>query len=135
MLQTVVDEVTKRREEFAIALCIEAGKPLKDARGEVTRLIDTFSIAAEEAVRIGGEYMPLDISERSKGYESIVRRFPIGPISMISPFNFPLNLAAHKIAPAIAAGCPWVMKVKDEIDKASVVSTIPHLQSPKVSTV
>ena len=107
VLNSVAREVRERFEEFALALCIEAGKPLKDARGEVTRLIDTFEIAAEEAVRVRGEWDSLEISERAKGYESVVRRFPIGPISMISPFNFPLNLAAHKIAPAIAAGCPW----------------------------
>lgn len=110
VLNAVAAEVRERAEEFALALCIEAGKPLKDARGEVTRLIDTFEIAAEEAVRIRGEWDSLEISARAKGYESVVRRFPIGPISMISPFNFPLNLAAHKIAPAIAAGCPFVLK-------------------------
>lgn len=110
ILQAVVDEVTERQEEFAMALCIEAGKPIKDSKGEVQRLIDTFTIAAEESVRIGGEWESLEISERAKGYETVIRRFPIGPVSMIAPFNFPLNLAAHKIAPAIAAGCPWVMK-------------------------
>ena len=105
-----VEQFKVRFEEFAYALCREAGKPIKDARGEVTRLIDTFEIAAEEAVRLYGEYAPLDISERNKGIQSIVRRFPIGVVSMVSPFNFPLNLAAHKIAPAIAAGCPFVLK-------------------------
>lgn len=76
----------------------------------MNRLIDTFEIAAEEAVRIRGEWDSLEISTRAANYESVVRRFPIGPVSMIAPFNFPLNLAAHKIAPAIACGCPWVMK-------------------------
>lgn len=76
----------------------------------MTRLIDTFEIAAEESVRIRGEWDSLEISARAANYESVVRRFPIGPVSMIAPFNFPLNLAAHKIAPAIACGCPWVMK-------------------------
>eukprot|EP00850_Spirogloea_muscicola_P022869 SM000315S11906 [mRNA] locus=s315:83962:87476:- [translate_table: standard] len=89
---------------------MEAGKPIRDSRGEVQRLIDTFQIAAEESVRMYGEYAPIDISERAKGYQSLVRKFPIGPISMVSPFNFPLNLAAHKIAPALAVGCPFVMK-------------------------
>ncbi|OAE25968.1 hypothetical protein AXG93_1712s1480 [Marchantia polymorpha subsp. ruderalis] len=110
VLEKVVDEVKARFEEFAHALCVEAGKPIRDSRGEVQRLIDTFTIAAEESVRIYGEYAPLDISERCKGYQSLVRRFPIGPVSMISPFNFPLNLAAHKIAPALAVGCPFVLK-------------------------
>ena len=100
----------ERFEELAVALCIEAGKPIKDARGEVSRLIDTFRVAAEESVRIGGEVMNLEITPRAKGYRGMYKRVPIGPCSFISPFNFPLNLAAHKIAPAIAAGCPFVMK-------------------------
>lgn len=99
-----------RAAELAEALCIEAGKPIRDSRGEVARLIDTFRIAAEESVRIGGEVQPLDISARARGYQGIWKRVPLGPVSFISPFNFPLNLAAHKIAPAIAAGCPFVMK-------------------------
>ena len=77
---------------------------------QVGRLIDCFEIASEEAVRLYGEYAPMDISPRNEGMQSVVRRFPIGVVSMISPFNFPLNLAAHKIAPAIAAGCPFVLK-------------------------
>ena len=100
----------ERFDEMADALCIEAGKPIKDARGEVTRLIDTFRVAAEEAVRIYGEVMPLDISARAVGYSGQWKRVPIGPCSFISPFNFPLNLAAHKVAPALAVGCPFVLK-------------------------
>lgn len=110
VLEHCVRRFTERAEEFALALCIEAGKPIKDARGEVTRLIDTFKFAAGEAVRQTGQYLPLDISARAQGYWSLVKRVPIGPVSFISPFNFPLNLAAHKIAPAIAAGCPFVLK-------------------------
>lgn len=100
----------ERSAELAEALCVEAGKTIKDSRGEVTRLVDTFRVAAEEATRIGGEVVPLDISARAEGYRGQWKRVPIGPVSLISPFNFPLNLAAHKIAPAIAAGCPWVLK-------------------------
>ncbi|MEN3748995.1 aldehyde dehydrogenase family protein [Sphingomonas sp. HF-S3] len=110
VLQHCVDRFTERSEELAYALCVEAGKPIKDSEGEVTRLIDTFRIAAEESVRITGEVQPLDISARARGYQGMWRRVPIGPCSFISPFNFPLNLAAHKVAPAIAAGCPFVMK-------------------------
>ena len=99
-----------RQGELAEALCVEAGKPIKDSRGEVTRLIDTFRVAAEESTRIVGEVLPLDISPRAHGYRGQWKRVPIGPVSLISPFNFPLNLAAHKIAPAIAAGCPFVLK-------------------------
>lgn len=112
--QAVLDHCVRRfRERFdelAYALCVEAGKPIADAEGEVTRLIDTFRIAAEEATRMYGEVQPLDISARAKGYLGMWKRVPIGPCSFISPFNFPLNLAAHKIAPAIAVGCPFVMK-------------------------
>ncbi|HEX7873385.1 MAG TPA: aldehyde dehydrogenase family protein [Sphingobium sp.] len=112
--QAVLDHcVTRFRERFdelAYALCVEAGKPIKDSEGEVGRLIDTFRIAAEESVRMGGEVLPIDIAPRAKGYQSIWKRVPVGPCSFISPFNFPLNLAAHKIAPALAVGNPFVMK-------------------------
>ncbi len=110
VLQHCVDRFSERRDELAQALCVEAGKPIKDSRGEVTRLIDTFRIAGEESVRIGGEVMNLEISPRAKGYRGMFKRVPIGPCSFISPFNFPLNLAAHKVAPAIAAGCPFILK-------------------------
>src|SRR4051812_49128219 len=105
-----VTRFTERFDELAMALCIEAGKPIRDSRGEVTRLIDTFRIAAEESVRMTGEVQPLDISPRARGYQGMWKRVPIGPCSFVSPFNFPLNLAAHKIAPALAVGCPFVMK-------------------------
>jgi acyl-CoA reductase-like NAD-dependent aldehyde dehydrogenase len=110
VLEHCVKRFRERYDELAMALCIEAGKPIKDARGEVTRLIDTFKVAAEEAVRINGEVLNLEISARAKGYRGFTRRVPIGPCSFISPFNFPLNLAAHKVAPGIAAGCPFVLK-------------------------
>ena len=110
ILNHCVARFTERNEELAEALCIEAGKPIRDARGEVSRLIDTFRIAAEEAVRQYGEVLPLDIAERARAYTGKWKRVPVGPCSFISPFNFPLNLAAHKVAPAIAAGCPFVLK-------------------------
>ena len=110
VLAHCVTRFKERFDELAMALCIEAGKPIRDSRGEVTRLIDTFRIAAEESVRITGEIQPLDISPRARGYQGMWKRVPIGPCSFISPFNFPLNLAAHKIAPALAVGCPFVMK-------------------------
>jgi len=105
-----VEQFQKRAEELAQVLCREAGKPIRDARGEVTRLVDTFRIAAEESTRIKGEVLPLDISARAKGYTGMWKRVPLGPCSFIAPFNFPLNLVAHKIAPAIAVGCPFVLK-------------------------
>ena len=110
ILYHCVDRFNERFDELAMSLCIEAGKPIKDSRGEVSRLIDTFKIAAEESVRINGEVMNLEISPRAKGYRGMWKRVPIGPCSFISPFNFPLNLAAHKVAPALAVGCPFVLK-------------------------
>lgn len=110
VLEHCVQRFRERSEELAYALCVEAGKPINDAKGEVTRLIDTFKIAAEEASRLYGETIPLDISARAKGYSGMTKRVPIGPCAFISPFNFPLNLAAHKVAPAIATGCPFVLK-------------------------
>ncbi len=110
VLMYCVARFKERYDELAYALCVEAGKPIKDAEGEATRLIDTFRIAAEESTRMHGELQALDISPRAKGYRGMWKRVPIGPCSFISPFNFPLNLAAHKIAPALAVGCPFVMK-------------------------
>lgn len=110
VLMHCVGRFRERFDELAFALCVEAGKPIRDSEGEVGRLIDTFRIAAEESVRMTGEVQPLDISPRARGYQGIWKRVPIGPCSFVSPFNFPLNLAAHKIAPALAVGCPFVMK-------------------------
>lgn len=110
VLNHCVQRFHERFEELAESLCIEAGKPIHDSRGEVTRLIDTFSVAAEEAVRINGEIINLEISKNTQGYRGYLKRVPVGACSFISPFNFPLNLAAHKVAPAIAAGCPFVLK-------------------------
>jgi acyl-CoA reductase-like NAD-dependent aldehyde dehydrogenase len=110
VLEHCVARFTERHEELALALCIEAGKPIKDARGEVTRLVDTFRIAAGEATRLGGKIVDMEISRRTRGYRGMVKRVPVGPCAFITPFNFPLNLVAHKVAPAIAAGCPFVLK-------------------------
>jgi acyl-CoA reductase-like NAD-dependent aldehyde dehydrogenase len=110
VLLQCVEAFKAQADRLAQSLCIEAGKPIKDSRGEVARLIDTFQIAAEESVRIGGEVLDLEISPRAAGYRGMYRRFPIGVCGFISPFNFPLNLAAHKVAAAIAAGCPFILK-------------------------
>src|SRR3954471_6560279 len=99
-----------RREELADVLVVEAGKPIQFARAEVARLLDTFEIAAEESTRIHGEVLPLDTTERGAGYRGMWQRVPVGPCAFITPWNFPLNLVAHKIAPAIACGCPFVLK-------------------------
>ena len=110
ILQTVSAAVAARREELARVLVLEAGKPIKAARAEVERAIFTFSLAAEESTRIVGEWLPLDLQAATAGRWAIVRRFPIGPIASITPFNFPVNLVAHKWGPAIAAGCSIVHK-------------------------
>ena len=110
VLRHCVQRFSERRDELAEALCIEAGKPIRDSAGEVTRLIETFQIAAEEAVRINGETLNLELASRLDGYHGYTKRVPLGPVSFITPFNFPLNLVAHKVAPAIAAGCPFVLK-------------------------
>jgi len=110
VLRRVAEGIAKRKEEFARTMAQEAGKPIKAARTEVGRAIFTFTVAAEESTRIYGEYLPLDWQEFTAGRWGIVRRFPLGPIAGITPFNFPLNLVAHKVAPAIAAGCSVVLK-------------------------
>jgi acyl-CoA reductase-like NAD-dependent aldehyde dehydrogenase len=110
VLQKISTRLDNRREEFARSVALEAGKPIKTARAEVDRAIFTFSVAAEEATRIGGEYLPLDWQEFTAGRWGIEKRFPLGAIAAITPFNFPLNLVAHKVAPAIAAGCTMVLK-------------------------
>ncbi|MFC4820608.1 aldehyde dehydrogenase family protein [Dokdonella ginsengisoli] len=121
VLEHCVARFRERHDELALALCIEAGKPIRDAEGEVTRLIDTFKVAAEEAVRIDGEVMNLEISARAAGYRGFVQRVPIGPCSFITPFNFPLNLVAHKVAPAIAAGCPFVLKPSEKTPVGALI--------------
>ncbi len=110
ILRAVAEGIAARREEFARLLALEAGKPIKAASVEVDRAILTFSVAAEESTRITGEWLPLDLLASTVGRAAIVRRFPLGPIAAITPFNFPLNLVAHKWAPAIAAGCTIVHK-------------------------
>lgn len=110
VLQHCVTRFRERADELAHILCIEAGKPIRDSRGEVTRLIDTFAIAAREALNPSGESLNLEISARTRGYRGFTRRVPVGPCSFITPFNFPLNLVAHKVGPAIAAGCPFILK-------------------------
>jgi acyl-CoA reductase-like NAD-dependent aldehyde dehydrogenase len=121
ILLSLAQQIQERREELVHVLAIEAGKPLKDARAEVDRAVDTVTISAEESVRIGGEYFPLDISKRNQGYTALTSRFPVGVVSMIVPFNFPVNLAMHKIGPAIAAGCPFVLKPSDRTPVSSAI--------------
>jgi len=110
ILREISAGIKERREELANLITREAGKPIRDSLVEVDRASLTFRLGAEEAERMVGEMIPLDLMPSSKGRVGITRRFPAGPVAAISPFNFPLNLAAHKIAPAIAAGCTVVAK-------------------------
>jgi acyl-CoA reductase-like NAD-dependent aldehyde dehydrogenase len=109
-LEHLRDGVRARSEELARTIALEAGKPITWARGEVARAGDTFDQAVAECTRPVGELLPVDASPRSDGYLCMWRREPIGVVSLITPFNFPLNLVAHKIAPALVAGCPFVLK-------------------------
>jgi glyceraldehyde-3-phosphate dehydrogenase (NADP+) len=110
ILRTVSDKIRADRERLALILCKESGKPLRYALGEIDRAAQTFLVASEEAKRTPKEYISLDWTKPGEGKEGIVNYFPVGIVAGIAPFNFPLNLAVHKIAPAIAAGCPIILK-------------------------
>ena len=110
ILQQIAALIYRRRDEFASTITAEAGKPIADAKREVSRAVQTFTVAAEEARRIPGEVVPLDWTPGSDSHLGILRRFPIGPVLGITPFNFPLNLVTHKVAPALAAGNPILIK-------------------------
>ncbi len=132
-LAHIADRISEDADELAELLSRESGKPIRDANGEVARGALTFRIAAEEALRINGEWLPLDWSAANRGRSGIVRRYPIGPVAGISPFNFPLNLAAHKVAPAIAAGCSIVLKPpsKDPLVMLRVAGYLAETNLPK----
>ena len=110
ILVRVAGYLGRRHEEVARTICAEAGKPLKTARIEVSRAMSTFTMAAVEARKLAGETVPMDASQAGTGKLAFTLRLPIGIVGAISPFNFPLNLVAHKIAPALAAGCAVVLK-------------------------
>jgi acyl-CoA reductase-like NAD-dependent aldehyde dehydrogenase len=132
ILRNISAGIKARREELGRLLSLEAGKPIRDALVEVDRAVLTFRLGAEEAERMIGETIPLDIAAASKGRMGITRRFPIGPIAAISPFNFPLNLAAHKVSPAIASGNPIVLKPpsKDPLTMLTVAEIIEEAGAP-----
>ena len=132
ILREISAGIHTRREELGRLIALEAGKPIRDALAEVDRAVLTFRLGAEEAERMTGEVIPLDLLPSSKDRVGITRRFPIGPIAGISPFNFPLNLAAHKIAPAIATGNPIVLKPpsKDPLTMLTVAEIIEAAGAP-----
>jgi acyl-CoA reductase-like NAD-dependent aldehyde dehydrogenase len=135
ILREISAGLKARREEIGRLIATEAGKPIRDALVEVDRATLTFRLGAEEAERMVGEVIPLDLMPASKDRLGITRRFPIGPIAGISPFNFPLNLAAHKVAPAIASGNPIVLKPpsKDPLTMLTVAEIIEAAGAPKGS--
>lgn len=110
VLKHLAARCQERAAELAEVLVVEVGKPIQYARAEVARLIATVELAAEESTRIYGQVLPLDDTQRGVGYRAMWQRVPVGPCAFITPWNFPLNLVAHKIAPAIACGCPFVLK-------------------------
>jgi glyceraldehyde-3-phosphate dehydrogenase (NADP+) len=110
MLEALVAGVKACQAELAQTIVAEGGKPITYARGEVSRGVMTLSLAAEEAARLGGEVLPLDLTRATAGRWGITRRFPVGPVLGITPFNFPFNLVAHKLGPALAAGNPIIIK-------------------------
>jgi len=110
ILDRVAGLLEERREEMARTICAEAGKPIRTARGEASRAVSTYTFAAVEARKLAGEAIPMDASEAGTGKLAFTLRRPIGIVGAISPFNFPCNLVAHKLAPALAAGCPVVLK-------------------------
>lgn len=110
ILSNISSGIARRKEEFAKSITLEAGKPIKDSRREVERAVHLTGLAAEEVKRIGGELFPLDLLESAKGHVALTGRFPVGPILGITPFNFPINLVCHKLAPAIAGGNAIIIK-------------------------
>lgn len=120
ILRAVASLLVRHSDEFTALIRDEGGKPVQFARGEVSRAVDTFNLAADECGRATGETFGLDTSAGGVGRTAIVRRFPRGPVLAIAPFNFPLNLVAHKVAPAIAAGCPVVVKPAEQTPSAAI---------------
>jgi len=110
VLMNIANAIKSKKEELALILAKEAGKPLKYALGEIDRVVQVFVIAAEESKRLPKEYFSIDWTPAGENKEAFVKHFPIGLVAGIAPFNFPLNLAVHKIAPAIAAGNPIIIK-------------------------
>jgi glyceraldehyde-3-phosphate dehydrogenase (NADP+) len=132
-LHALAAKLEARQEEVALLIAKEAGKPIRDARVEAARGVFTLTNAAEEAKRMTGEMIPLDLMASSKGRFGVTRKVPIGPIAGISPFNFPLNLALHKVAPAIASGNPIVLKLPthDPLTMLNFAEMIDQVGLPK----
>jgi len=121
ILEKTSQDINKRKEELARSITLQSGKVIRDARAEVDRAVMTFDIASEEAKRMGGELIPLDLSAQTAKRWGLVRRFPIGVVTAITPFNFPINLVAHKVAPALAAGNTVVLRPASQVPITSLI--------------
>ena len=119
-LRFVSDNIVSHRQHLADILCAESGKPMVYALGEVDRAAQTFLVAAEEAKRLPNEYISLDWTKSGAKKEGLVKYFPAGLVAGITPFNFPINLVAHKVAPALAAGCPIILKPASSVPLSSL---------------
>src|SRR5688572_13945605 len=120
ILDSAAARLAERRDEFAEVIAREAAKPIKTARVEAERAVGTFQFAAAEARKLSGDMVPLDAIPAGEGKLGFTLRVPIGVVGAIAPFNFPLNLVAHKVAPAIAAGCPVVLKPASQTPFSSI---------------
>ncbi len=121
VLEKISSEIGRRSKEIAESIVLSSGKPLKYAKAEVSRGVNTFQIASEEAKRIYGEVIPLDLSPQTKGRWGIVGHFPLGIIAGITPFNFPLNLVAHKVAPALATGNAFIARPASQVSPTTML--------------
>ncbi len=133
ILMRIADEMSSSRKDLARIITLESGKPIRYALSEVDRAIQTFIVAAEESKRLPAEYLDIEWTDAGKGKDAILRYFPIGLVAGISPFNFPLNLAVHKLAPAIAAGCPIILKPSSStpLTTLKLAEIIDHSELPK----
>jgi glyceraldehyde-3-phosphate dehydrogenase (NADP+) len=121
VLEGIVAGLRARADEMARSISDEAGKPITSARVEVRRAIEVFRLAAAELTRFGGSIVPVDLTEGTEGVECEIRRFPAGVVVGIVPFNFPLNLGAHKVAPALAVGAPIIIKPPPQAPSAQLL--------------
>lgn len=121
ILEKISREIDRRSEDLALSITLASGKPLKSSRIEVARAVNTFRVAAEESRRLGGEIIPLDLSPQTRGRWGLIRRFPLGVIAGITPFNFPLNLVAHKVAPALAAGNSFIARPASQVSPTLMI--------------
>jgi len=133
ILRYISEQLKSKREELAQLLCMESGKPMKYALAEIDRSAQTFLIAGEESKRLPKEYISLDWTPNGANREGIINYFPIGLVAGIAPFNFPMNLAVHKIAPAIASGCPIILKPasKTPLSTLALAKIIAETDLPK----